>query len=372
MNPGASALICPRCGELIPYRSPDGPTASQEKVPDKPAPHIAESPIPNGPSPVSAQPTNRAVAIAVLAVMGGMAVAALVLALMTQKTRRARDKAEAPTQPQAVSILVLSPAKLPGLAYLPQDADVVAGVHVTEALETPAGRELLTRSSLASEANGVGQLEKWTGLKLEEFHYFVIGLTITEPALKITVVAETIRPFDEAKLRKTLQASSLPDLGLRCPNDRTLIVTWSPKEKELPEKPNPATGLPAPLQTLLKERVGKGSQIWAVGHVEDWDKPLARLLLATLPQEAQAVVAVKTFALCLQFDQEATLNGAFECADEAAAKKFGESLASHVKDEVKLAKVQQGPWLTIQARGSVESISKAFRQVEEGPAKEGP
>src|SRR5437660_1440552 len=104
--PAASAnerVPCPRCGEPVPAsRFPVGPAATS---------HAPSA------DPTEMQQRKRATLFLLLGIMGGMALIALIFALMTIDLRRSRDpkvKAPKPDEKQVAKQFV-APASLTGL-----------------------------------------------------------------------------------------------------------------------------------------------------------------------------------------------------------------------------------------------------------------
>jgi hypothetical protein len=81
-------IPCPRCGESFPYRAP-ADEAAVTAAPPQPAPPTA--PLPKPEIPQVRRFSNKAVALTVLAVMGGMALLGLTYALSTEALRRSYD-----------------------------------------------------------------------------------------------------------------------------------------------------------------------------------------------------------------------------------------------------------------------------------------
>lgn len=98
-------IPCPRCGEMFAYRPAD------DAVPLLPPSELG--PIPTLPVPTPRW-SNRAVALTLLAVMGGMAVLGLTFAQMTTALRRAQDVHPVADQPLVVPVL----ARAARLIYL--------------------------------------------------------------------------------------------------------------------------------------------------------------------------------------------------------------------------------------------------------------
>src|SRR5207244_10366548 len=107
------------------------------------------------------------------------------------------------------------PAELEGLGYLPSDTDVILGVHVAELLQEPAGRELLPRLFTAWPSLSPVNLEKWTGLRLEDIDHAILGLELQKsllPRLYLIVQTKTLVDWDH-HLRSRLKATPHPAAG---------------------------------------------------------------------------------------------------------------------------------------------------------------
>src|SRR5439155_3268432 len=126
--PLGGRVSCPRCEETVTVR--DAGTSTPDAASVEP---------PAGPLRAS----NRAIAGLMVAVMVGMAAFGLSFALRTQAFRRANDVKGVQEPGPAAETRPVPPAEWPGLGYLPDDVQAVAGVRVAAALESAAGRTLL-------------------------------------------------------------------------------------------------------------------------------------------------------------------------------------------------------------------------------------
>jgi hypothetical protein len=405
---------CPRCGERFPYR---GPTVEGNGT--SPAPAAAPPPTENAVDRLGERlrgASKRSVALTVLTVMAVMAVGGLALALATQHFRRANDRLPPPEE-GVPRVRVVAPAELAGLGYLPPDTDVVAAVHVAEALQDPAGREFLKRFRPEEGVRDqpgqgpplAGDLEHWTGLALDDLDHVVVGLKLAGGAVppRLILVAHTRRRYDAGKVVEVLRATRLQHAGrdlYRFPlerlslhpvlwfaGERTLVVALTPEQlAEVPDKPRPGTDqLVEPLRELLKTRLGPGVQAWAMGHADDWERTAATLALALLVRkqdDRRVLEGVRTFGLALRFGDGLTLTGSCHCADAAAARALEERLAPPEGSDVKrftllderqagpaarelarsLKVVREGAWVTLQGRASSESVGAAPRGTSRG------
>jgi hypothetical protein len=385
-------IFCRRCGESFVYQGPD--TEGE--------PAAAPSP-----PPVAGVPrwSNRAIALAVLGVMFLMATAGLVLALATVHFRRANDYPKTNPDDDLARVKIIAPANLGGLGYLPADTGVVVAVHVAEALQDPAGREFLKRfrpgDFLARNQPdlgdaGLGNLEKWTGLSLEELDHVVLGLNIDNKVIpRLTLVVQTRRSYDAEKVRAALKASRSPESGKRVlyrfqlekppveavlwfAAERTLVVGLSAEDVQaVPADPQPGSEHLSPALREVLQRMGPAAPAWLAGHSEDWDKTTLTLLLAGLkPADRQVLKKVRTFGAWLQFGEGLRLNAAFDCTDAASAEAlqrylvpderkpialFGnrpeaEAIAKELAQTLKA--VRGETWLTLQAKASAETLRR--------------
>jgi hypothetical protein len=279
--------------------------------------------------------------------MAAMAALGLTFALATQKVRRQRDNLPVPPD-EAQQVIPTEPARLPALGYLPPDTNVVAAVHVAELLDNPTAGDWLTRLRLTTPGSFLTLLPKWTGFPLEDLDHALLGVQLDDRLVpRVTLVVQTRLPYDPEKICAALHATRRAERGKRLlyrfkldqtpfeaalwfADERTLVVGLTPEDlDEVPRQPTSGVGhLPLPLQRLLRERLGLGTPIWVVGHVEDWEKTPVRLFSEGWPKEyREALAVVRTFGLWLRFKNDVTLTGAFDCADAGAAEKVIELLA---------------------------------------------
>ena len=402
--------VCPRCGERLPFR----PESVNGPAPAPPGPAAGGAPL--GPVERAAEHmrgwSKRSIGLLVLGVMVVMAAGGLTLALLTKNFRRANDY---PTPPDegASRVRAVAPADLSGLGYLPPGTDVVAGLHVAEAMQDPAGREFLKRFRPADLWRGRADnqpplddagLEQWTGLSLDDIDHVVLGLGIRDRLIpRLVLVVQTRWRYDAEKVRAALKAGRSPEPGrtpyrfqLQKPPleavlwfaaERTLIVGLSPEDlQEVPDTPRQGVDhLAAPLQTMLRERMGSGGPAWVVGHADNWDRTGAKVLLAGLGQEGrQALENVRTFGAWLQFGEGLALNESFRCRDTRSAEELerylvppeeerkpikllgGRPEAEAVARELArtLKAVRQDEWLTAQAKASAATVRQALEGKE--------
>jgi hypothetical protein len=389
-------VSCPRCGEGFLVRpstgilSPNGDGPGSLIPPAAPVAGFGASQLPQLAHP---RPSNRFVAGTILGAMGLMTVVGLTFALLTVHLRREHDTARGqaqvgpePSRPRAITpVRVVPPAQLAGLSYLPPDTQVVAAVHVAEALQQEAGQEWL-------RGNGRGEtvvpfLESLLGLKLDDLDHLVFGLTFDEKLRRLTIVVQTRAPYDEATIRRKLQLSPAPveRLGktlyqlpvegvLWCAGERTLVIAIRLDRTkagadldQVPLQPRPGTNqLPAELQSVLKERMGATAQVWAAGHARDWDALLQEQANLTR-EDREALAGLRTFVAPLVFDDTVRVSAAFACRDQAAARALGKRLDQWGATEPRWKRAEQGTWVTVQTTTTPEAIRDAVRGVAGNP-----
>jgi hypothetical protein len=99
------------------------------------------------------------------------------------------------------------PAELAGLGFLPPGTNLVAAVHVAEALETPAGRAFLDRAELAGSGWHIADLEKDVGIGRADIDHLVVSVRLVDRQLPhVTVIVETRHPYDAGRVLGQLKA----------------------------------------------------------------------------------------------------------------------------------------------------------------------
>ncbi len=316
-----------------------------------------------------------------LAVVTLVAAGSAIVMLQGRPARQGTVERETP------AVARVAPAELPALGYLPPGTNAVVAVHVAEALQTPAGKDLLARLRL-----GDGSLETWTGLKLADLDHAALGLTLDEQILpRMTLVVRTLRPYDAERVRGALKAGRGSERGgktlyrfapeqfgldayLWCAGASTLVVARKPEDFDrIPATPvRGVDHLPEALRSVLTTRLGPSAQVWAAGHVDGWEKVGAQLLLAPLfGPDWETVRGVRTAGASLLCDDGVTLDASVRCADEAAATALRKYLTPRDGAEGKGAKAlglrpdaepmlrefartlktaQEGDWVTVQAK----------------------
>jgi hypothetical protein len=323
----------------------------------------------------------------------GLALLALVgigLALLAIRSRPVRPPLDHP------KIVAVAPAELAALGYLPDDTDMIVAAHVAEAWDNPTGRDLLQSVGLGGA--GAPNLEKWTGLRLEDIDHAALGLKLdADLPTRFVLVVRARRPLDERRVREALKATEKQEVdgrtvypfvlktGLNFPaeigvaawfaDDHTFVI--AKKEEGFGRVPlTPKTSVdhlrPA-LRQVIKERMGSSAQAWLAAHVESWEglNPFLRVGLANeLGPGTDTFKKVRTLALWLAADDGVTLRGAFDCDDGGAAKALQAYLEPNNRKGVKtlfdpqdvgpmgreflnsLKTTQEGSWVDLQAKAT--------------------
>jgi hypothetical protein len=330
--------------------------------------------------------------------VAGVAVLVLIgvgLALLAIPGRTTRDR---PGEEGTSAVRHVAPAALAGLGYLPEEVNLVVGVHAAEALADPAGQRALEQLRIGGA--GPRGLESWSGLKLAEMDHAVLGLTLDAQLVpRLTLVVQTRTPYAPEAVRTALKAGRATDrsgrelhrftlegLGLEAhlwfAGERTLVVARRPEDFDrIPERPRQGTDLlPPALRDFVPQRIGPAAQLWAAGHVEDWDKVGVSLALAgLLRNDWETLKKARTFGLGIICDNGLTLRASFGCADQEAARTLHDYLAPGdggpgkglpalgLRPEADplarelaqtLKTVQSGAWVDVQARASLDAMKR--------------
>jgi hypothetical protein len=300
--PKSGRMPCPRCGESFVVGKSDLPAESQVSTSEGDG--RAELLTP------ATKRRNRGIALLVLAGMLVLAIAATLFMLDTRSKRGLRKLAEHPA-----------------LGYLPDDTDAIIAVNVPMAEQSKEGRDMIDRLGLGE--GGMLNLEKITGLKLDQIEDAMVGLHMAEKPLvpDFCVVVRTRGAYDAGELRNRLgskaskkdgeraynvvQPPGLPlEFSLWCPSSRTFVLCYPPDRLvKTPVEPNVEIDRFAPsIADLLRYRSDRDTFFWIVAHAEDWNKtslPALRALklLPFTENDMKTVNQVRTFGLGLRVDK---------------------------------------------------------------------
>lgn len=333
------------------------------------------------------KPENRPGAVRLAILLAGITTIIVTVALMRVHIRVSSDPNAAEEIYVPPIVHSVRPAELSGLGYLPDDTNVIAAFNIGELMESPAGREFLTGhapSPLPHSPEGRGQrngsgfwnwqrLQEWTGISLNETEHVIIGLKVDNNLLpRLIVVIETNRPLSAAQVKERLRAGKLPDKeAYLFPSDRVVILglTKNDLQSVSAQRKEGIGHFSLPLQKALKERIPRGDQVWVVGQSDDWQKTPALAFLAEFPKEDRAVIQrIQTFVIAARVEQGETLDAAFRCSDETAAKAFEQWLRQQKPEEMKEMKIsRQEDWASLQAK--VTDISPLLNRMKVAPRK---
>jgi hypothetical protein len=348
---GNRRVTCPRCGEAFPYPATRAAGLDPGVPPDPAADHV-------DPGQAVQRRSNRRVAGILIALMAVMALIGLLVSLQTVPTRRARD----PKEP---------------LSYLPDDTNVIAAVRLSQALQEPAGQEVLPELQLGPVGMGVATLERWTGLSRDDVSTVVLGLKVDDRLIpRPTLVVQTRQPYDEARLRGALKdREEVERKGrtlYRFSTDQSfltgtvwyaaetiLVIGLRPEDLDaVPEAPYPGIDhLAPPLQEFIRDRIGEDAHAWVIGQAEHWDTTVAWPLVGRLAGADQKVWAgLRNWGLWLHFEQDVALHAAFRLSDEADAPAFQKYLGR----QGVAARLGQREWVAWESRMSPEAVRKAL------------
>jgi hypothetical protein len=274
----AGRVTCPRCGEALGPASPAGGVTRSEPAPGTPA---------RGERPHRTR--RRAVVglLAIAAVLGGWAAVA--------NWHRIRSPFGLPTPP--AKPVVLKPAELPGLGYLPESTEAVLAVQVPFLLERlgPEAREDPARAlaAIGLPQSAAELLDRASGVGLKNVDQLVVGLAFADHALppEVVIVVHARRPFDLEGIARQAKAhpekrdgrtvygtrtGQLPEFFWWKAADRVLVATIQARDfKDVPGQPR--TGIdhlrPA-LAATVRDRIDDTSCAWFAATSDRWDQYL--------------------------------------------------------------------------------------------------
>lgn len=214
-------------------------------------------------------------------------------------------------------------AEHPALGYLPDDTDAIIAVNPQVAMQSKEGQDMIGRLGLGE--GGLLNLEKLTGLKLEQIDDALLGLHLAgKPLLPdIRLVVRTRENYDAEDLRNKLGKKSSKKDGTRaydviqppgvplefslwCASARTFVLCYPPDQMiKVPAEPNGQVDrFVAPIPELLHDRSDRDTFFWIVAHGDDWRRtPLPLLLQRFSKQDLETMFQVRTFAAGLRMDK---------------------------------------------------------------------
>lgn len=331
--PGERRFSCPRCEETV--------TVGDNDI----SPRVADAPpLANTPA-APPRPTNRAIGGVVVAVMVGMAAVALAFALRTTGLRRAND-AKGVQEPDVIAeSRPTPPAEWPGLGYLPEGEQAVAGVRLSAALESPAGRALLGQFGVSDNRQA-----KVLGVPPSDIETILFGASLRALPPRVTAVVHGRRPIGDrtrppsGTVRTTEQHGKTLTRGKLWPNgpdgatwradDHTLVATLLPEDMDkVPATPR----VNAPLADLLA-RLDPAALAWLVASVDDNSAVLGLVtgFIPLPPVDREAWAKLQAVAVSVRADDtRLTLTLHVRGRDAAA----GDAIATAVADSLTKAGV---------------------------------
>jgi hypothetical protein len=337
-----------------------------------------------------------------MVLMGGVG---LLFALATVNERRKRDYPETTADTSLNRVIVVAPARLAALGFLPSERNVLVGLHVAELLAEPSGEALIAALRSNKPNSEFGGLEQWTGLKLEQIDHLVLGSRLEDRfPPHVVLVVRTRQPYDAAKVRATLQAGR-PQLragrtvyrfdlkgipfgaAVWFADEQTLVFGLSAEDLDaVPKTPEPgAERLPASLRQFLTDRLPAGTPIWAVADARDWKTgPLLSVLGGASRETTSLLNKLRIAGTWVQTDAEIAWHLQIEEADPEAAKELQQYLAEdglapgkswkfleerpqteRLAQELSktLTRERKENWLSLRAKVSREAIREALTTV---------
>ncbi|MBI1831575.1 MAG: hypothetical protein HYR84_09020 [Planctomycetes bacterium] len=370
----AAKLPCPRCGELVP---------ADRWTLDRAVAHGA----PPQEKPVEPTPTPgiRQTAWVVVAIMVTTASIGLGFMLWTVNERRARDP-----RPLLDPIKYCKPIDLKGLAYLPKDADAVAGIHLAEWLDDKkVGKPLLDEPRPVPLHWLLMQLPRVSGLPIEEIDH--VAMSAKLDALQLTLVVKTRRAYSLEKIAESARRSdtsmhqgkpvyevSLPpwaEAMVWCVEEKTLVcvIRLDAAKVEhlngLSATPRPLDeALPGPLLAAIRDRLPRRQLVWAVGRLDKMKEVPG--LVPMGKNNAAIFKEIKVFALGLEPGDDLTLTGDFLTSDAKSAERLktfldGVTIPGAKSQKVVAPPPDKGAWLTWQVRGDVATMRQWLNRGQE-------
>ena len=273
----AGRVLCPRCGEAVgTAETAHGPTT------------------PRAPATTTATPDRRSVRRTVVTAVV-LVLIALGLWGVSANWDRFRSPFGSPTPP--AKPVVVKPAEMPGLGYLPESTEAVLAVQVPfllQRLGPEAGDDpVQALVSLGLPEQLAELIDEATAVGLKNVDHLVMGIGFDSHTLppQVTIVVHAARPFDldglarQEKARplkregRTLyagRAGPLPEIYWWKAADRVLVATILMKDMDVvPEQPHAGIDHLRPAVTRqVTEAIAEDACAWFVASSDKWDQYL--------------------------------------------------------------------------------------------------
>jgi hypothetical protein len=323
-----------------------------------------------------AEPTR--LSIPVIAAIG---VILVVLVLWTGREPSSRKKEE----PSTRTVHTVAPEKLDGVGFVPEKADMIAGVHIAELWEKKGSEKELERILLVNMFK-LDRIQKWTGLSLDDLDHVVLWWQTGKPLHQPNLVIRTKQSFKGEAICQTDKLKKLARRGegilysfrwdegatgllWDAGDQHTIIVVFIPGDiDDVPLQPRSGSKkIPWPLRALFKQRrMFSGTPVWFAGRPKN-SSALRRvkILSRLVKRDQEAFSAVDGFQAMVLFDGKFTLLARFHTSSTKAAEKLEASFrALHLEgSEVKVS-LSKDNWLDLQAKGSDMAILAALAKVQ--------
>jgi hypothetical protein len=299
-----------------------------------------------------------------------MAAVGLAFALRTVEVRRSNDVKGVQEPGVVEESRPVPPAEWPGVGYLPDDVQAIAGIRVAAALKSPAGRLVLDQVGVVN-----GDKPHWLGIAPARVEHLLFGASLRALPPRVTTILHGRDPLPAAEPTTTQHGKQLrrgrlwangPDGVTWRPKRHMLVATVLPEDMErVPSESRADVGrFTAPLPELLKEKLDPTALAWLVAAV-DGRSPAFGLVASQLPLPQagrDAVGKLDAFAASARADGQQVslalhLRGR-DGAGEAAAAAITESLT---KAGVPVTQRADGDWRQVTATAEAEKLAAWIR-----------
>ena len=368
-------VVCARCGESF-VPSPAQLAGAM------PAPAASVPAPPPAPKPTGIDPVQRRIARqsrAMRSIIRTLVVGfvALMLGLIVGLIWQLGNAPTQPSASQPTNRAATPPPDLAALRYLPDNANLLLGVHVQQLSGSPDGLRLLAQLGVVQPHGGRGPAGLFdapalTGLTLDEIDHLAAAVQI-DAAPRFVVVVRARADFDPRQVRDNLKVQPSvrdkrgqliypftlaggdaggggpggggpggggPGGGLLGavvgsdrfawfpPDNRTIVVGLSSVDMDtVPTTPKADPNrFSVPIGYMLQDRLPADAVAWVVGQHPDWRKSLAGLVLAPLVAKLtpnvemqQAVGAARAFALGMRLGDPVKLLLSVQAGDAKSA-----------------------------------------------------
>jgi len=258
--------------------------------------------------------------------------------------------------------VVIAPADMPGLGYLPGSAEAILTIQMPSLLDKlgPEYRNDPAKAlfDLGVPQNVIETIDRASGVGLRNVDQLVVGMGFEKGSFppQIVIVVHTRQPYDMSALARdsdaralksqgrtiyAVKASPVPTVYWWGPNDRVLVATLLPRDfADVPVLPRAGVDhLKPEMVRLIRDQIATDASAWLVASSDRWaDHLRPYVLLPFTPLQGRRDLLapserLRSMSLSIPQSPDRAVDVQIELKSAAAADEIRTTLADRFRDE---------------------------------------